>query len=388
MDPVTGPLHGLRVVELAGLGPGPYCGMLLADMGATVLRIDRPGSPADGNPLSPESDLLNRGKQSVAVNLKHAEGVDLVLRLAERADVLFEGWRPGVAERLGVGPDACLARNPRLVYGRMTGFGQTGELAARAGHDINYIALSGALHAIGPRAGDPVPPLNIVGDFGGGALFLAFGLVCAVLEATQSTQGQVVDAAIVDGASHMMTMFHALRGQGMWTPLRGTNLLDGGAHFYGVYACADGRYLSVGAIEPRFYRQLLERLGLAENEELLRGHSDPAAWPLLRDQLAKVFVTRTRDEWTAHFAGSDACVTPVLELDEVAAHPHNAERGGIEVLNGIQQPAPAPRFSRTVPALSTPPPSPGQDSRSALIDWGLSLHEVDALLASGAVTTA
>jgi alpha-methylacyl-CoA racemase len=385
---VTGPLRGLRVVELAGLGPGPFCGMLLADMGATVLRVDRPGGPAAGNPLRPELDLLNRGKQSVAVDLKNPEGVDLVLRLVERADVLFEGWRPGVAERLGVGPEACLTRNPRLVYGRMTGFGQTGELAARAGHDINYIALSGALHAMGPRAGDPVPPLNVVGDFGGGALYLAFGLVCAVLEATRSGQGQVVDAAIVDGASHMMAMFHALRAQGMWSPQRGTNLLDGGAHFYGVYACADGRHVSVGAIEPQFYLQLLDRLGLADDEQLLHGRNDPAAWPVLRARLAQVFATRNRDEWTAHFAGTDACVVPVLELDEVAEHPHNVGRGAIEVRDGIAQPVPAPRFSRTVPALSTPPPAPGQDTRPALREWGLAAHEIDALLASGAVAAA
>lgn len=387
MDPVTGPLHGLRVVELAGLGPGPFCGMLLADMGATVLRVDRPGASAAGNPLRPELDLLNRGKQSVAVDLKNPEGVELVLRLAERADVLFEGWRPGVAERLGVGPDACLARNARLAYGRMTGFGQTGELAARAGHDINYIALSGALHAIGPRAGDPVPPLNVVGDFGGGALYLAFGLVCAVLEAARSGQGQVVDAAIVDGASHMMAMFHALRAQGLWSQQRGTNLLDGGAHFYGAYACADGRHVSVGAIEPQFYLQLLERLGLADDEEFLRGHSDPAAWPVLRARLVEVFASRTRDQWTADFAGTDACVVPVLELDEVAEHPHNATRGAIEIRDGIPQPVPAPRFSRTAPALSTPPPAPGQDTRPALLEWGLAADEIDALLASGAVGT-
>lgn len=388
MDSVTGPLNGLRVVELAGLGPGPFCGMLLADLGATVLRVDRPDGPGAGNPLRPKLDLLNRGKQSVAVDLKNSEGVDLVLRLAERADVLFEGWRPGVAERLGVGPEACLTRNARLVYGRMTGFGQVGELAPRAGHDINYIALSGALAAIGPHDGDPVPPLNIVGDFGGGALYLAFGLVCAVLEAARSGQGQVVDAAIVDGASHMMTMFHALRAQGMWSQQRGTNLLDGGAHFYGVYACADGGHISVGAIEPQFYRQLLERLGLADDEEFTRGHGDPSSWASLRARLSAVFATRTRDEWAAHFAGSDSCVAPVVALDEVATHPHNVGRGVIEVRDGIPQPAPAPRFSRTAPALSTPPPVPGQDTRPALLEWGLVADEIDALLASGAVTTA
>jgi alpha-methylacyl-CoA racemase len=385
---MTGPLRGVRVVELAGLGPGPFCGMLLADMGATVLRVDRPDGPAAGNPLRPQLDLLNRGKQSVAVDLKTPEGVELVLRLAQRADVIFEGWRPGVAERLGIGPDQCCARNPRLVYGRMTGFGQTGELAARAGHDINYIALSGVLDAIGPRDGGPVPPLNVVGDFGGGALYLAFGLLCAVLEAVRSGRGQVVDAAIVDGTSHLMTMFYALRAQGMWAPQRGANLLDGGAHFYGVYACADGRFISVGAIEPQFYRQLLERLGLGEDPEFIEGHSDPGCWPALRVRLAAVFATRGRDEWVALFACTDACVAPVLTLDEVAVHPHNAGRAAVVVRDGVPQPAPAPRFSRTVPEFSAPPPVPGRDSRPALLEWGLAPEDVDALLRSGAITSA
>lgn len=385
---MSGPLQGLRVLELAGLGPGPFCGMLLADLGATVLRIDRVDGPAAGNPLPAELDLLNRGKQSVATDLKTREGADLVLRLVETADVLFEGFRPGVAERLGVGPGPCLARNPLLIYGRMTGFGQTGPLATRAGHDINYIALSGALDAIGPRAGDPIPPLNLVGDFGGGALYLAFGLVCAVLECRVSGRGQVVDAAIVDGASSMMTMFHALRSQGAWSPQRGTNLLDGGAHFYGVYRCADGRHVSVGAIEPQFYRQLLVGLNLADDEEFLRGHADTAAWPALRARLAAVFATRTRDEWAAQFHDSDACVAPVLAIDEVRTHPHNAERGAIIELGGVAQPAPAPRFSRTVPQLSTPPPTPGHDTRRALLGWGLAAEEVDSLVRSGAVTVA
>ncbi len=385
---MTGPLQGVRVLELAGLGPAPFCGMMLADMGATVLRLDRPGRPNPGNPLSPELDLMNRGRQSVAVDLKSPEGVGLVLRLVEQSDVLFEGFRPGVVERLGLGPDECLARNPRLVYGRMTGFGQSGDLARRAGHDINYIALSGALDAIGPAGGAPVPPLNVVGDFGGGGMYLAFGIVCALLEAGRSGRGQVVDAAIVDGASSMMTMFHALRARGIGSGRRGTNLLDGGAHFYGVYTCADGRHISVGAIEPQFYRELLQGLGLSEDEEFLRGHGDPAAWPGLRARLSAVFTTRTRDEWAAHFDGTDACVVPVLALDEVGTHPHNAARGAIEVLVGVPQPAPAPRFSRTAAALSTSPPAPGQHTRAALRDWGLRPEEIDALVGSGAVVQA
>jgi alpha-methylacyl-CoA racemase len=388
VDVVTGPLRGVRVLELAGLGPAPFCGMMLADMGATVLRLDRPGRPNPGNPLRPELDLMNRGRQSVAIDLKSPEGVGLALRLVEQADVLFEGFRPGVVERLGLGPDECLARNPRLVYGRMTGFGQSGSLARRAGHDINYIALSGALDAIGPAGGDPVPPLNVVGDFGGGGMYLAFGIVCALLEAGRSGRGQVVDAAIVDGASSMMTMFHALRAQGIGSGRRGTNLLDGGSHFYGVYACADGRHISVGAIEPQFYRELLQGLDLAEDEDFIRGHGNPDAWPGLRTRLSAVFATRTRDEWAAHFDGTDACVVPVLALDEVGTHPHNADRGAMEVLGGVAQPAPAPRFSRTAATLSTPPPVPGEHTRAALTDWGLGLEEIDALSRSGVVVQA
>jgi alpha-methylacyl-CoA racemase len=387
MEKATGgPLAGVRVVEIAGLGPGPFCGMMLADMGATVLRVDRPGRRNPGNPLPPDGDLLNRGRQSVAVDLKDAEGAEVVLRLTERADVLFEGFRPGVAERLGIGPDACLARNPRLVYGRMTGWGQDGPLAARAGHDINYIAVGGALHPIGAADGVPVPPLNVVGDFGGGGLLLAFGIVSALLEVTRSGQGQVVDAAIVDGTAAMMTLFHAMRAQGLWSERRASNLLDGGAHFYGVYECADGGYLSVGSIEPEFYRQLLAGLDLSNDEDLLANRDDPAAWPRLRARLAGVFRQRTRDAWCTVFDGTDACVAPVLTLDEAPGYRHNVARDAYVSVDGLVQPAPAPRFSRTPAPTPTPPPLPGAHTRAALTEWGLDACEVERLLASGAVT--
>jgi alpha-methylacyl-CoA racemase len=382
-----GPLAGVRVVEIAGLGPGPFCGMMLADMGATVLRVDRPGRRNPGNPLPPAGDLLNRGRQSVAVDLKDPRGAEVVLRLAERADALFEGFRPGVAERLGIGPEPCLARNGRLVYGRMTGWGQDGPLAARAGHDINYIAVGGALHPIGAADGVPVPPLNVVGDFGGGGMLLAFGIVSALLDVTRSGQGQVVDAAIVDGTAAMMTMFHAMRAQGLWSDRRAGNLLDGGAHFYGVYECADGGYLSVGAIEPEFYRQLLEGLALADDHDLVANRDDVTSWPRLRERLVPVFRQRTRDEWCAVFDGTDACVAPVLALDEVAAHRHNVARDAYVVVDGLAQPAPAPRFSRTPAAMPTAPPAPGEHTREALADWGIDAGEVERLLDSGAVTT-
>lgn len=379
----TGPLRDVRVIELAGIGPAPFCGMLLADLGATVLRVDRPGHTNPGNPLPPRLDILNRGRSSVAIDLKHPQAAALVLDLVARADVLIEGFRPGVVERLGIGPEPCLARNPRLVFGRMTGFGQTGPLAPRAGHDINYIALSGALDAIGPPDGDPVPPLNLVGDFGGGALYLAYGVVCALLESRQSGRGQVVDAAIVDGASSMMAMFHAVRADGSWSPRRGTNLLDGGAPFYHVYACADGRHVSVGAIEPQFYQELLNGLGLGDDGDLLSNQYVRSEWPRLRQRLAAVFLTRTREEWTEVFAGTDACVVPVLRLDEVAAHPHNSERGIVQDVGGVPQPAPAPRFSRTPGRLSTPPPLPGEHSRGALLEWGLPSEDVERALEAG-----
>lgn len=381
-----GPLAGVKVVEIAGIGPGPYCGMMLADMGADVLRIDRPGYASPANPMPPRADLLNRGRRSVAVDLKHPRGAETVLRLVETADIIFEGFRPGVVERLGIGPDTCTARNPRIVYGRMTGWGQQGPLAARAGHDINYIALSGALAAIGTPA-TTVPPLNVVGDFGGGGLLLAFGLVCALHEAGRTGRGQVVDASVLDGASLLMTMFHAMRGHG-WNDVRGTNLLDGGAHFYNVYACADGREVAVGAIEPQFYHQLLIGLGLADDAELRDGQADRARWPQLRDRFAAAFRERPAGEWLDIFAGTDACVTEVLPLSKVAKHPMAVERSSFVTVDGVEQPAPAPRFSRTPPAAPAPPPVPGQHTRDGLEAWGFAPDDVTDLLADGTVQQA
>jgi alpha-methylacyl-CoA racemase len=371
----AGPLRGLRVVELAGLGPAPFAAMLLADLGADVVRVDRAGvaSPLPGDP---RSDLLNRGKRSIIVDLKHPRGPDLVLDLAERADVLLEGYRPGVVERLGVGPDAALRRNPRLVYGRMTGWGQDGPLAASAGHDVNYVALTGALHAIGRAGGPPQVPLNLLGDFGGGALYLVVG----VLAALRSGRGQVVDAAIVDGAAHLTTMAYGMLAAGTWRDSRGENLLDSGAPFYDVYATADGRYVAVGALEPKFYAELLRLLGL-DGDPDLPDRLDVARWPELRRRFAEAFARRTRDEWTEIFEGTDACVAPVLSLAEAPEHPHLAARGTFTRADGVVQPAAAPRFSATPAAPGGPPPAPGEHTAEILTDWRLG----DAWLASGAV---
>lgn len=380
----SGPLAGVHVVELAGIGPAPFAGMLLADLGATVLRVDRIGPGSAGNPLPAHADLLNRGKASVAIDLKHPAGVDTALRLVDTADVLIEGFRPGVTERLGVGPDVCLDRNPRLVYGRMTGWGQDGPWAQRVGHDINYIALSGALAPIGPEGQDPCVPLNVVGDFGGGGMMLALGVCAALTEARSSGQGQVVDAAIVDGASLLMTMFHALRADGQFRDERGTNLLDGGAHFYGVYRCSDDRHVSVGAIEPQFYAALLAGLGLSDDEDF-RAQHDRGRWPVLRSRLAALFATRTRDEWCALFDGTDACVAPVLGLGEVATHPHNHLREAYSEVPGGVQPNAAPRFSRTTLGPATAPPTPGADTVRGLRAWGFDQADIESLIARGAV---
>ena len=380
---MSGPLEGVRIIELAGIGPSPFAGMMLADAGADVIRIDRIERSRGSAPDAPHVDLLNRGRRSVAVDLKHPAGVALVLRLVEQADGLMEGFRPGVAERLGLGPDPCLTRNPKLVYGRMTGWGLDGPLAARAGHDIDYIALAGALEPLG-RAGErPVPPLNLVGDFGGGGMLLAYGMVCALLAAGRTGEGQVVDAAMVDGAAALMTMVYMLRQAGAWQDERGTNLLDTGAHFYEVYETSDGRYVAVGAIEPQFYAALLAGLGL-EGEEL-PGQMDRARWPEMKDRFARIFATRTRDEWETVFAGTDACVTPVLGVAEAPVHPHNAARGTFVEVGGVVQPGPAPRFSRTPSAVRRPPPHPGQWADEALADWGVPAEEVTALRESGAV---
>ncbi|KOU59810.1 carnitine dehydratase [Streptomyces sp. MMG1533] len=359
---MPGPLDGLRVLELAAIGPVPHTAMLLADLGADVLRVERSGGTDRGGI---GDELLLRGRRTVRIDLKSAEGRELALRLAARADVLLEGMRPGVAERLGVGPAHCHARNPALVYGRATGWGQDGPLAERAGHDINYIALTGALHAIGPADGGPVPPLNLLGDFGGGSLFLALGVLAALWERGRSGQGQTVDAAMVDGASVLMQMVWSLRAAGRWRDARGANRLDGGAPFYGTYACADGRWIAVGALEPHFYAQFLEGLGLSG--EPLPEQSDPAGWPVLRARFAEVFASRPRDAWLAVFAGTDACVSPVLSLAEVADHPHIAARSTVVDRGGVRQAAPAPRFSRTAP--TTPPPPVAGDGDSALAAW-------------------
>jgi alpha-methylacyl-CoA racemase len=379
-----GPLTGFRILEIAGLGPAPFCAMLLSDLGAEVVRIDRPGPPDRGVlAADPRLDLLQRGRRSVAVNLKHARGAETVLRLAERADALIEGFRPGVAERLGIGPEACLARNPRLVYGRMTGWGQEGPLAAAVGHDIDYIALSGALHAIG-RAGErPVPPLNLVGDFGGGALYLAVGVLSALLEASRSGRGQVVDAAMVDGAASLMTMFCGMAAAGFWSDDRGTNLLDGGAPFYDVYETADGKHLAVGALEPRFYAELLRLTGL-EGEDLPM-QVDVFRWPELRRRFTELFRSRTRDEWCEILEGTEACVAPVFALSEAPGHPHMAARKTFVEVDGVVQPAPAPRFSRTPGAIQGPPEPPGASTAAVLADWGFSPEEIAGLRAAGVV---
>ncbi|HEY6379355.1 MAG TPA: CaiB/BaiF CoA-transferase family protein [Candidatus Dormibacteraeota bacterium] len=379
----TGPLQGRRVVELAGLGPAPFAAMLLADMGADVLRIERTAGVGAEPAGSARNSVLNRGRRSVAVDLKQPRGRDAVLALVERADALLEGFRPGVAERLGLGPEPCLARSPRLVYGRMTGWGQEGPLAASAGHDIDYIAIAGALDAIGPAGGPPVPPLNLVGDFGGGGMLLAFGVVCGMLAADAGGEGQVVDAAMVDGTALLLSMCHGMVAAGQWQQRRGSNLLDGGAPFYGVYETADGGHVAVGALEPQFFAELLERLGLDPQE--LPGQADVARWPELRDALAAVFRTRTRQDWRELLEGTDACVAPVLSMTETAAHPHNRSRGTFVEVEGVLQAAPAPRFSRTPGAIGRPPAFCGEHSREALLDWGVPASEVDELIACGAV---
>jgi alpha-methylacyl-CoA racemase len=379
---MPGPLAGLKVIEMVGLGPAPFCAMLLADQGAEVVRIDRPGA-GGALGLPPRYDVAARGRRSLAIDLRKAGAVDAVLQMVEAADILIEGFRPGVMERLGLGPDVCLARQPRLVYGRMTGWGQTGPLAQAAGHDINYIALSGALQAIG-RAGEaPVPPLNYVGDYGGGAMMLAFGVLAALHEAQRSGLGQVVDAAMTDGAALLSAMFYGLRASGFWRNERGVNLLDSGAHFYETYRCADGKYVAVGAIEPQFHAELIGRLGLDPAE--FKRQLDPARWPQLKARLAEVFATRTRDEWCRELEGSDACCAPVLDWDEAPRHPHNRARETFVELDGVVQPAPAPRFSRTPAGLPSAPVPAGHDSDAVLRDWGVATERVAQLRATGAI---
>lgn len=376
-----GPLAGLQVVELASIGPGPFAAMLLADLGATVVRIDRTEPSGLGLPMPARFDVAGRGRRSVALDIKRPAGRDAALRLIDRADVLIEGWRPGVAERLGLGPDECLARNPGLVYGRMTGFGQQGPLAQAAGHDLNYIALTGALHAIGP-AGQPMPPLNLVGDYGGGALYLAFGLMAALFERQGSGRGQVVDAAMVDGASSLMSLFHGLAAAGQWDPARrAANLLDGGAPFYATYETADGCFVAIGALEPKFFAELARRIGL--DESFVKRQYDRRCWPQMREAITRIISGRTRDDWCALLEGSDACFAPVLTLAEAADHPHARERGAFVDIAGVRQPAPAPRFSRSVPSTPTAGAEAGAHTEAVLAEAGFSAAEIAALLAEG-----
>jgi alpha-methylacyl-CoA racemase len=378
-----GPLHGLRVIELASIGPGPMCAMLLADLGADVVRIDRLEPSGLGVALDKRSDVAARSRRSIALDLKGGAGREAALRLIDRADVLIEGWRPGVAERLGLGPADCHARNPGLVFGRMTGFGQTGPLAHAAGHDINYIALTGALHAIGPAGSGPVPPLNLVGDYGGGALYLAFGVMAALFERQRSGRGQVVDAAMVDGVASLMSLFHGLAAGGGWDDnQRGVNLLDGGAPFYGTYETADSRWLAIGPLEPKFFADLAGRIGL--DARFVQRQYDRRLWPEMREALAAIFRTRTRDEWAALLEGTDACVAPVLTLAEAREHPQAVQRQGFVPVDGVPQPAPAPRFGRSAPEAPRPAPEIGQHTRELLAEAGYTESEIAALLKDGA----
>ena len=375
-----GPLQGYRLIEIAGIGPSQYAAMMLADLGAEVIRIDRVRAADLGIAVPAKFELLNRGRRSVAVNLKDPAGVETVLRLCERADGLFEGFRPGVMEQLGLGPEVCQARNPRLIYGRMTGFGQTGPLAKSAGHDPNYIALTGALDAIGERGGPPVLPLNIVGDFGGGGTFLAMGMLAGLLECARSGQGQVIDCAMVDGALSLMTLFYGLQAAGMWHAERGANILGGGSHFFSVYRTRDDKYIVIGPVENRFYRLLLAKLEIEDKD--FQDQFNEARWPELKERLQKVFLTRTRAEWCELLEGTDACFSPVLGMTEAHTHPHNREREAFTELDGVRQPAPAPRFSRTPATIQRPPAEPGQHTRAVLEDWGFSGNEIDTLLAN------
>ncbi len=380
---MSGPLAGLRVVELVGIGPGPFCAMVLADLGAEVLRVDRASAVRGGDPSAPPADPLARGRRSIGVDLKNPDGVETVLRLVGEADALLEGFRPGVTERLGLGPDVCLQRNPRLVYGRMTGWGQDGPWAHRAGHDINYIALSGTLSMIGRTGERPVPPLNLVGDFGGGGMLLAVGMLAALLEARTSGQGQVVDAAMVDGSALLAAMQHGLAAMGIWGGGRGGNMLDTGAHFYDVYETADGKFVAIGAIEPQFYAELLERLEI--DPDSLPDQHDRNRWPEAKETIAARVRERTRDEWDEVFTDTDACYAPVLEIDEAPAHPHLASRDTYVDIAGVTQPAPAPRFSRTGLATPEPPAHAGQHTDDALADWGFSAGEIAELRADDAI---
>ena len=375
-----GPLNGFKIIELAGIGPGPFCGMMLADMGAEVIRVER---IAAAQATEAPKDVLTRNRRSIAVDLKNPKGVETVLRLVEGADGLIEGFRPGVTERLGLGPEQCQARNPRLVYGRMTGWGQEGPMAQAAGHDINYISLAGALHAIGRPGERPVPPLNLVGDFGGGGMLLAYGMVCGLLEVTKSNEGQVIDAAMVDGTAALMAMFCSMSASGAFDTQRGTNFLDGGAHFYDTYETADGEHVSIGSIEPQFYALLMEKAGL--DAEYFQPQMNKGRWGELKAKLTEVFLTKTQAEWCDIMEGSDVCFAPVLNLIDAATHPHNVARNSYQEVAGVLQQAPAPRFSRTPAAAIQAPRVPGEDSASVLADFGLTATEVAQLTEQGVV---
>ena len=380
---MSGPLSGYRVIEIAGIGPGPFAAMMLSDMGAEVIRVDR--AQAVRPDAGPNLDVMQRNRRNIAIDLKTEEGVDTLMRLIEHADALIEGFRPGVMERLGVGPETCLARNQRLVFGRMTGWGQQGPYSLAAGHDINYISLAGALAHYGRAGQAPVPPLNMVGDFGGGGMFLAYGVVCALLEAQRSGKGQVVDAAMVDGAAVLMSMFWGFKKMGAFDEnARGTNLLDTGAHFYDVYECSDAKFISIGSIESQFYAELLRLTGLDTDDEFRIQH-DKDNWPHLKQRLTVLFATKTRDEWCALMEHTDVCFAPVLTMSEAAEHPHNRERETFIEFEGVLQPAPAPRFSRTKPLVVLPPARAGEHTREVLADWGFDAIAIDSLFQSGAV---
>jgi alpha-methylacyl-CoA racemase len=376
-----GPLQGVKVLEIGGIGPGPFCGMLLSDMGADVVRVER---KQQFKRIRPQHDVLTRNRRSIVIDLKSETGIETVLRMVEQVDALQEGFRPGVMEQLGLGPDICLERNPRLVYGRMTGWGQDGPLSQAAGHDINYIALSGVLHAIGRPDARPVVPLNLIGDFGGGGMLLAFGMVCALLEARKSEKGQVVDAAIVDGAATMMAMNCGLKASGLWSDRRGRNLLDGGAHFYDTYETKDRKYIAVGSIEPAFYNLLRQKAELTD--PAFDDQMDQRNWPEMKNRLKEIFKRKTRDQWCALLEGTDACFAPVLSLDEAAEHPHNLHRKAFSRIEGLLQPAPAPRFSRTRPEIKNRPPFPGEHTDSVLAEFGFAAEEINEMITDGVVS--
>ena len=368
-----GPLSGKRIVEIAGIGPGPFCAMLLADLGAEVVRVDRASAVPDIMPDSPNLDLLNRGRRSIGVNLKTPEGIETVLKLVQESDALIEGFRPGVAERLGIGPEECLARNPKLIYGRMTGWGQEGTYSSMAGHDINYIALSGVLGMIGREGGKPIPPVNLVGDFGGGGMLLALGICAALVETAKSEKGQIIDAAMTDGSALLSTMMHSFKAMGMWGD-RGTNLLDTGAPFYDVFECADGEFISLGSIEPQFYSELLRITEIDQSENPKQ--MDRAKWAEMKSKIGDAIKGKTRSEWEELMEGTDVCFAPVLSMDEAYEHPHNKQRNTFIEIAGVMQPAPAPRFSRTPASVSSPPPHAGQHTEEVLEGLGLTKDEI------------